>query len=178
MKRYYIKLSDTAPYNKVEVAAAENTVIVDNSDAKFTTSSTNINFGIGSNISSYKFCNSTSTSYSDIYGKIAYITSVNTSSDRRLKDDIKPADPEMIKKSLNLGDLKSFRYKSDDTRSYGRIAQEIESIVPEVVGYNEDGYASVNYTALHELQIQGLIDKVAELENEIISLKSQLRKKL
>jgi hypothetical protein len=85
-----------------------------------------------------------------------YATNISFASDERLKENIKT-----IENSLDV--LKSMRgvsfdWKLNKERSYGVIAQEIEKILPEIVG-NDDGHRSVNYVSL----IGFLIESVKEL---------------
>ena len=46
----------------------------------------------------------------------------------------------------------------------GLIAQEVESIVPEVVSTNEDGYKSVDYAKLVPLLIESIKAQQKEIE--------------
>lgn len=62
-------------------------------------------------------------------------------------------------------------FKSDNTKHFGVIAQEVENAgLDELVKNDAEGIKSVDYTSL-------LILKIAELEKEIQSLKEQINKK-
>jgi hypothetical protein len=64
-------------------------------------------------------------------------------SDVRVKDDIVPLT------RLNNGiNLYRYRYKWDDQRFVGVMAQEVASIVPEAVARGADGYLRVDYGRL------------------------------
>ena len=62
----------------------------------------------------------------------------------------------------------SFTFTDTGKRSIGVIAQEVESIIPEVVNTNEKGFKSVNYGNLVGL----LIEAIKELKQEIEELKN------
>ena len=65
-------------------------------------------------------------------------------SDRRLKENI-----ELVGKDHRTGlNLYEFNYIDDDTRWRGVMADEVESINPDAVAYDDLGFASVNYGAL------------------------------
>ena len=81
-------------------------------------------------------------------------------SDERLKENIKDVDySEHIK-----ADWKTFNLKeSKGEKRYGVIAQELESVHPEFVDTDEEGYKSVKYIDL-------LVAKIAELEARLEKL--------
>ncbi|MCX6798325.1 MAG: tail fiber domain-containing protein [Candidatus Falkowbacteria bacterium] len=97
------------------------------------------------------------------------------SSDLTLKKDINEINNPLAK----VMDLKgvTFRWKKDNTPSYGFIAQDVEQVVPELVETDATGLKSVaygNFTAL-------LVEAVKEQQAEIDSLRleiSRLSKKL
>lgn len=67
-------------------------------------------------------------------------------SDRRLKEDI-----TLVGRDDNTGlNLYRFSYKDDpeSRRFVGVMADEVESVIPEAVTYDADGYAMVNYELL------------------------------
>ena len=91
------------------------------------------------------------------------------SSDERLKKDIETISENYIDKVKNV-DFKSYKFKFDDSLHYGVIAQDIEKAgLSELVTNGADGMKSVDYISL-------LILKIAELENELKSLKEQIKK--
>ncbi|MEQ9374845.1 MAG: tail fiber domain-containing protein [Imperialibacter sp.] len=96
-----------------------------------------------------------------------------SSSDIRLKENIKPLDSPLDKILASEG--LSYNYKADaDTEvHFGVIAQEIEKLFPHMVKEDSRGYKSVNYTELIPVLIeaikeqQKLIEKLmADLSNE------------
>jgi hypothetical protein len=108
--------------------------------------------------------------------------SFNTRSDRRLKNNILELDSSSISNYLKLRPV-SFYWNPDKQRDtklqYGFIAQEIESIFPEMVntGSDEMHTKSVNYQALHALSLKVIQSQQAEIE-ELKKKQAQLDKRL
>lgn len=92
-----------------------------------------------------------------------YASGYYGTSDERLKRDIKPISPDLPK--LNI---REFVWNDSSVKSYGFIAQDIEKDFPELVDTGDDGFKRVSYNAALSL-------KVAQLENEIESLKSLIK---
>jgi hypothetical protein len=93
-------------------------------------------------------------------------------SDRRLKDNIKPIE-DSIDKIKMIGGYE-FDWNSKSKNNYGHdvgvIAQEIEEVLPELVGTRSDGFKGVKYEKLTALLIQAnkeLIERVEELESKL-----------
>ena len=90
-------------------------------------------------------------------------TDYNSLSDRNFKKDI-----ESINDALsiveNIDPIK-FRWISNDTESFGVIAQDIEEVLPQVVKTN-NGIKSVSYSQLVPILIQA----VKELKLEIVKM--------
>lgn len=91
---------------------------------------------------------------------------VNTTSDERLKDNIKPIEnaTETVKQ------LQGVHYTMNDKENVGVIAQQVETILPEVVHTGEDGYKSVSYGNI----VGVLIEAIKEQQEQIEYLKSKL----
>lgn len=91
---------------------------------------------------------------------------VSSTSDSNLKENIKTIDNSL--KTINSLRGVSFDWKIDGTSSYGVIAQELESILPELVieGKNK----SVNYNGL----VGVLIEAIKELSSEVEELKKKI----
>lgn len=91
------------------------------------------------------------------------------SSDERLKKDIETISEDDIDKVKNVN-LKSYVFKTDNSKHYGVIAQDVEKAgLSELVTNSSDGMKSVDYISL-------VILKISELENEIKNLKEQINK--
>ena len=101
------------------------------------------------------------------------------SSDKRLKENIKPLDNALNKLDKINGvefDWKKLTEKEKETihgntgHDVGVIAQEIEEVLPEVVQTRDNGYKAVKYEKLVPL----LIESIKELKEEVNGLKSKL----
>ena len=92
------------------------------------------------------------------------------SSDERLKDNIEKIKNPLITLNKISGytfdwnEEKQNIYKGKD---YGVIAQEIESVMPELVDTRESGYKAVNYEKIVPI----LIESIKELQREVEELK-------
>lgn len=91
-----------------------------------------------------------------------------TSSDKRLKRSIKPIEnPFEI-----LEGLTGYRYTliSNNAKSVGLIAQDVEKVLPEAVRTDDEGYKSVDTYPI----VAVLVETIKELKKEIEELKSKL----
>ena len=80
-----------------------------------------------------------------------------TSSDKRLKNNIKPIDNALEKLEKISGVLFDWNEKSGYTgRDYGVIAQEVEAIMPEIVVTRDNGYKAVKYEKIIPLLIEAI----------------------
>jgi hypothetical protein len=96
--------------------------------------------------------------------------SINNPSDITLKDNIK---------QINIGEFNklnpvSFTFKDDEKnkKHYGFIAQELETVYPELVTDTELGFKSVNYIEM----IPILLSQMKNMQMEIDKLKEELHK--
>tara|TARA_R110000772_G_scaffold111680_6_gene215768 strand:+ start:4306 stop:5193 length:888 start_codon:yes stop_codon:yes gene_type:complete len=93
------------------------------------------------------------------------------SSDKRLKDNIKPIEGA-LNKVCKLGGYEfDWNSKQDvyEGHDIGVIAQEVEAVFPELVTDRESGFKAVKYEKL----IPALIEAIKELKAEVESLKSK-----
>ena len=97
-------------------------------------------------------------------------------SDERIKTNIKTIENALDKTLLLRGvEYNDFRIEPERKR-IGLIAQEVESIVPEVVRTNEDGMKSIEYQNLIGLLVESIKDQqkqINELKNRIIVLENK-----
>jgi hypothetical protein len=98
----------------------------------------------------------------------ASATAFNTSSDYRLKEDLKDFNGLELVSNIKVYD---FKWKSDDKRNYGVIAHELQEIIPQaVVGEKDDKeMQQADYSKLVPVllkSIQELEARVKELENK------------
>jgi len=95
-------------------------------------------------------------------------TAYNTSSDYRLKEDLQ--DFNGLEK---VSDIKvyDFKWKVDESRSYGVMAHELEEVLPQAVNGEKDAeeMQSVDYSKIVPL----LVKSVQELKAEVDLLKKQ-----
>ena len=118
----------------------------------------------GYTISNYKFMKGTgSTSeFADLYCAKLY-----TSSDERLKENIKPYEPTTSVLDLSI---KEFNYKDSKVKSVGVIAQEVQKLFPDAVSADKkSGYLSVDDRSLMYMlmaEVKKLRDRVNELEGK------------
>ena len=119
--------------------------------------------------SSY-FLDPSSNSYiSNLTANTLTATAFNYSSDKRLKKDITPLD-DSLSKILSLNGY-SYRWKSDNRKDIGVIAQEVETVFPELVHTNESGIKSVEYANL----VAPLIESIKSQQSQIDDLKAEIQ---
>ena len=115
-----------------------------------------------------------------------------TASDRRLKKDIKTLDRALDKVQQLRGVSYVWKKNAEElakgdreTKTIGVIAQELESVYPELVQTSEHGRKFVNYKGLtpilieavkeQQTQIEERDDKIAELEARLDKLENTLQ---
>jgi len=93
-----------------------------------------------------------------------------TYSSRRFKDEITPLTDALFLVSRLQG--VRYRNRSDSTRSIGLIAEDVGTVVPEVVTYEENGVdaRSIDYARL----VAVLIEAVKEQQKQIDDLRAKL----
>lgn len=118
---------------------------------------------------------------SDVRGKIFYVKGGTSTvsfndelgqwdftSDRDLKTSI-----ENLSYGLDeILDLqpKSFKYRGSDRETLGFIAQDVESVIPEIVSQNQDGVYSMSTEKIVPVlvaAVQELTERVEDLEDEL-----------
>ena len=101
-------------------------------------------------------------------------TSTTTSSDARLKMNIKPID-DALNKVLSLNGV-TYKWidqnKYNDRDQIGLIAQDVEKIIPELVLTDDQGMKSVNYSQMVSI----LIEAIKEQNKMIIELTKKKNK--
>ena len=92
------------------------------------------------------------------------------SSDRRLKENIKPLTASLAKISQLQG--VAFDWKEDGGKGIGLIAQDVERVFPELVSTNENsGFKAVEYGNL----VAPLIEALKEQQQEIEALEARIK---
>jgi len=95
---------------------------------------------------------------------------LNSTSDKRLKKNIKPIDNALA----DICQLEgvTFDWRDTGTQGQGFIAQQVEPIIPEVVNTDEDtGMKSVNYVGL----IGHLVEAIKTQQTQIDDLKAEVQ---
>lgn len=72
---------------------------------------------------------------------------------------------------LNLNPV-SFKWKDNDEKAYGLIAQEVEDIIPEIVSVREDGTKTVSYVQVIPL----LVSMIKDQQKQINDINTKLQK--
>ena len=95
-------------------------------------------------------------------------TAFNTSSDYRLKEDLKDFDGLDKVSKISVYD---YKWKVDDSRGYGVLAHELDEVLPQAVAGEKDGkkMQSVDYSKIVPL----LVKSIQELKAEIEELKKK-----
>jgi hypothetical protein len=114
----------------------------------------------------YANVNSSTLTFNPSTGTVTS-TLFTATSDETLKENIQPLvnSLDVVKQIEGV----SFDWKENGNKSYGVIAQQIETVLPDVVITNNEGVKSVNYQALTAF----LIESIKQLSSEIEELKKQ-----
>jgi hypothetical protein len=101
-------------------------------------------------------------------------------SDIRLKQDIKPIEDVLNK--INLIGIYSYRFKKNSnlSKTYGYLAQEVDTIFPDAVNYDrENDVYTLDYSQMSVLglkAVQELSQKVKDQKTKIQTLEARLEK--
>jgi hypothetical protein len=104
----------------------------------------------------------------DVSGNMTITGTYSPNSDERVKKDIKVLD-NALENITKLNGV-SYKYRANNKDSMGVIAQNIETVYPELVGQNEEGIKNVNYDGL----IAPLIESVKELKSQNDELRARI----
>ena len=97
-------------------------------------------------------------------------TDYNSSSDKRLKTNIKPVENALDKINALRG--VSFDWKEGGVKAIGLIAQEAEKVIPEIVSSDENGYLGIKYNNI----IGVLVEAIKDQQKQINNLKNRIDK--
>jgi hypothetical protein len=97
-------------------------------------------------------------------GTVTIGTDLNITSDSRLKDNIKPLGSTISK--LQEIEGKTYMLKRDQSGAskIGVLAQDVQTVFPELVAEGSDGVLSVNYTGLIPVLINAINEQDAKIE--------------
>lgn len=119
------------------------------------------------------YVSSTKLTYNPSTGVLSS-TVMTGSSDQRLKTNIETIqNPNYV-----LNNLRGVSFSRTDTgiKDYGVIAQEVESVLPDIIHQDQNGYKSVSYNSLigflieNAKQQQQKIDQLEESINKLLKL--------
>ena len=98
-------------------------------------------------------------------------------SDRRLKKDIVDAEP-MLDRLMQLP-FRRYHYKdAPDARSeFGVIAQEVESLFPDLIGKSPDGMMTVGYTSFATIACKALQEYKTHTDADLSKLNAQIHER-
>jgi hypothetical protein len=130
-----------------------NEVVINNADGV----AGNIGVSLGSNIPRLNAA-------TNVFSGDITAVNLNATSDRSMKYEISPI-PNALETVRRLEGT-SFHWLSNNKKSFGVIAQQLELVLPELVD-EQNGIKSVNYLGL----IAFLINAVKELDQEVQALK-------
>jgi hypothetical protein len=111
----------------------------------------------------------------DVNGDLRCVGAVNTTSDQRLKQQIRPITGALARVQALRGVRYTFRQQEYPAlhlpagEQIGVLAQEVEALYPELVSTDKDGYKAVNYAQLTPV----LIEAIKEQQRQIEQLKGQ-----
>lgn len=109
---------------------------------------------------------------SDVYvGGTLYVTGSVQSSDRRLKTQIVPFSTS-VDEVLKLEPC-SFVWSSSGQADLGFIAQDVQTVWPDLVSVDKNGTAGIAYSRFIPLLLEGLRD----LRDRVVTLETHLREK-
>ncbi len=99
-------------------------------------------------------------------------TTYNTTSDYRLKEDLQDFEGLDLVSKIPVYD---YKWKADDSRSYGVMAHELEEVLPQAVSGEKDAeeMQSVDYSKIVPL----LVKSIQELSAKLEALECQCEKK-
>lgn len=94
-------------------------------------------------------------------------------SDKNLKENIELIQNSILDEIYNTNEV-TFTWKNNGNRSYGYIAQDMQSISGDLVKVCDDGHLTLDYTSVLVLQVAALKQKINNLEERIQNLERSL----
>jgi hypothetical protein len=105
-----------------------------------------------------------------------------STSDIRLKENIKPIENALDKISKISGNTYDWKVELKDVHGYegndvGVIAQEVEAVLPQLVQDRDNGYKAVKYDKLVALLIEGIKEQQQNIDNLTIQVEELKKQK-
>lgn len=114
-----------------------------------------------------------------VTGNLTLIGVVSSSSDARLKTDVRPLRDALAGVQAMQGHRYQFRAgKGPQGEQLGFLAQELEQVYPELVMTGADGLKSVNYAQLTPVLVEALKEQqrqIEQLRTELSAAQAQLQ---
>lgn len=145
------------------ISGTTGKIIVTNGDGTAGNPTINVGEDIPSLASNNTFAGSSNTFSGTVFASL-----FQQSSDSRLKADVKTLNNAVEV----VNNLRGVSYLKDGKKEIGLIAQEVEQILPEVVGETSDGFKTVAYANIVGL----LVEAIKEQQNTIKELTTRLEK--
>src|SRR5262249_45350737 len=105
------------------------------------------------------------------------------SSDIRFKRDIKPF-PNLLNRVVKLQPVNYYWRSAEfpdkhfgNSESYGLVAQQVERVLPELVGEDAEGYKTVDYSKLPLMMLQAIKEQQAQIaaqQHQIDQLRTEI----
>jgi len=100
-----------------------------------------------------------------------------STSDIRLKENIKPIENALDKISKISGNTYDWKAELKDVHGYegndvGVIAQEVEAVLPQLVQDRDNGYKAVKYDKLVALLIEGIKEQQTQIHNLTLEIEN------
>tara|TARA_Y100001934_G_scaffold276182_1_gene372157 strand:+ start:310 stop:1380 length:1071 start_codon:yes stop_codon:yes gene_type:complete len=100
-----------------------------------------------------------------VNGKM-YATKFITSSDARLKTDIKPLNNALDSVLSLQGKQYRLINEAVDQADIGLIAQDVEKVLPQIVSETEDGYKAIDYQSLTAVLIEAIREQQGQMTTQ------------
>jgi Chaperone of endosialidase len=178
------QLSNATAIGARAVVSASNALVLGSiSGVNGATSSVNVGIGVAAPVDTLQVFGDIRVGTSGTNGCVKRYDGTaltgSCSSDARLKTNIESFAP-VLTQLVQLRPV-NFSWRVEEfpemhfgtSRSYGLIAQEVEKLFPEMVGKDEHGYRTVDYSRLPLLLVQGVRELKAENDRLQEDLKSQ-----
>jgi hypothetical protein len=143
-------------------------------DAEFFVNGSHMYTDLNSGIGNWYIRDGSTTRFTfDDAGHFTATGNINSSSDVRLKTNIRPLE-KTLEKVTKLRGVKYDRVDIESDNCIGVIAQEVEEVYPEFVNEGDDGMKGVDYSKMVAVLIEAVKEQqqqINDLKNEIKSLK-------
>ena len=103
-----------------------------------------------------------------------YATKFITSSDARLKTDIRPLNNALDTVLSLQGKQYRLIDEAVNQTDIGLIAQDVEKILPQIVSQSEDGYKAIDYQSLTAVLIEAMKEQQGQFTAEITAQQDQI----